>query len=73
MFGPELIVHPYHPMERKQPFRAHAFEYACAQLDIDHRLTNPWTNGQAEWTNWTLKDATVKRYFFETHDQCEPI
>ena len=62
-------MHPYHPMERKQPFRAHAFEYACAQLDIDHRLTNPWTNGQAERTNWTLKDATVKRYFYETHDQ----
>ena len=30
---------------------AHAFEYACAQNDIDHRLTkpkHPWTNGQAE-------------------------
>ena len=27
---------------------AHAFEYACAQNDIDHRLTkpkHPWTNG----------------------------
>ncbi len=59
-------------MERKQPFRAHAFEYACAQLDIDHRLTkprHPWTNGQVERMNRTLKDATVKRYFYETHDQ----
>jgi transposase InsO family protein len=29
-------------------FWAHAFEYACAQLDIEHRLTkpkHPWTNG----------------------------
>ena len=51
---------------------AHAFEYACAQNDIDHRLTkpkHPWTNGQVERMNRTIKDATVKRYFYETHDQ----
>ena len=31
---------------RRQPFLAHAFEYACALNDIDHRLTrpkHPWT------------------------------
>ena len=53
-------------------FHAHAFEYACALNDIDHRLTkpkHPWTNGQVERMNRTLKDATVKRYFYETHDQ----
>ena len=30
----------------RKPFLAHAFEYACAQNDIDHRLTkpkHPWT------------------------------
>ena len=51
-------------------FRAHAFEYACARNDIDHRLTkpkHPWTNGQVERMNRTIKDATVKRYFYETH------
>jgi hypothetical protein len=51
---------------------AHAFEYACAQNDIDHRLTkpkHPWTNGPVERMNRTIKDATVKRYFYETHDQ----
>ena len=57
--------------ERK-PFRAHAFEYACATNDVDHRLTkpkHPWTNGQVERINRTIKDATVKRYFYETHEQ----
>jgi transposase InsO family protein len=35
-------------IEQKQPFQAHAFEYACALAGIDHRLTkpkHPWTNG----------------------------
>ena len=56
----------------RQLFHAHAFEYACALDDIDHRLTkpkHPWTNGQVERMNRTIKDATVKRYFYETHDQ----
>ncbi len=55
-----------------EPVWAHAFEYACAQNDVDHRLTkpkHPWTNGQVERMNRTIKDATVKRSFYETHDQ----
>src|SRR5215212_9322588 len=51
---------------------AHAFEYACAQNDIEHRLTkpyHPWTNGQVERMNRTIKDATVRRYYYESHDQ----
>jgi transposase InsO family protein len=56
----------------RRPFLAHAFEYACALNDIDHRLTkpkHPWTNGQVERMNRTIKDATVKRYFYETHSE----
>jgi transposase InsO family protein len=30
---------------------------------------HPWTNGQVERMNRTIKDATVKRYFYETHDE----
>jgi transposase len=53
-------------------FRAHAFELACARNDIEHRTTkpkHPWTNGQVERMNRTLKEATVKRYYYDTHDQ----
>jgi transposase InsO family protein len=59
-------------IEQGQIFRAHSFELACAQNDIDHRLTkprHPWTNGQVERMNRTLKEATVRRYYYETHDQ----
>ncbi len=56
----------------KELFRAHAFEYACALADIDHRLTkpkHPWTNGQVERMNRTIKDATVRRFHYDAHDQ----
>jgi transposase InsO family protein len=57
---------------RGELVRAHAFELACAQNAVDHRLTkprHPWTNGQVERMNRTIKDATVRRYHYESHDQ----
>jgi hypothetical protein len=48
------------------------FDIICEANGIDHRLTkpnHPWTNGQVERMNRTIKDATVKRYHYESHDQ----
>jgi len=59
-------------MANGELFRAHAFEYACAGNDIDHRTTkpkHPWTNGQVERMNRTIKDATVKRFYYVSHDE----
>jgi transposase InsO family protein len=59
-------------LARKQLFRCHSFELACAQNDVAHRLTkprHPWTNGQVERMNRTIKEATVKRFHYATHDQ----
>ncbi|MCA1565964.1 MAG: IS481 family transposase [Acidobacteria bacterium] len=52
----------------------HLFDRACTEHGIEHRLTkaiHPWTNGQIERMNRTIKDATVKRYHYETHEQLQ--
>ena len=48
---------------------SHIFDRVCDEHNIEHRLTkpnHPWTNGQVERMNRTLKEATVKRYHYET-------
>ena len=48
------------------------FDMICEANGIEHRLTKPnppWTNGQVERMNRTIKDATVKRFHYESHDQ----
>jgi transposase InsO family protein len=50
----------------------HIFDRICHGNKIEHRLTkvkHPWTNGQVERMNRTLKEATVKRYYYDTHEQ----
>jgi transposase InsO family protein len=53
-------------------YRVHRFDQICREHGIEHRLTkpnHPWTNGQVERMNRTIKDATVKRYHYDSHDQ----
>ena len=50
----------------------HIFNRVCLEHGIEHRLTkikHPWTNGQVERMKRTIKDATVKRYHYDSHQQ----
>ncbi len=60
------------PKNRDGPSRRflgpHIFDRVCIEHGIEHRLTkpyHPWTNGQAERMNRTIKDATVKVFHYD--------
>ncbi len=69
------FCHP--PRYRAGPtarFSMHLFDRLCCQHGTRHRLTkpnHPWTNGQVERMNRTIKDATVKRYHYVDHQQLQ--
>jgi len=53
---------------------SHIFSRTCQEQGIEHRLTqvnHPWTNGQVERMNRTLKEATVKKYHYSSHEQLQ--
>ncbi len=59
------------PKNRRGPSRRflglHIFDRVCIEHGIEHRLTkpyHPWTNGQAERMNRTIKDATLKLFHY---------
>jgi transposase InsO family protein len=55
-----------HP-EIEAIFGGHIFDRVCDEHGIAHRLTkpyHPWTNGQAERMNRTVKDATIKAFHY---------
>jgi transposase InsO family protein len=48
------------------------FDMICEVNGIEHRPTkpnHPWTNGQVERMDRTIKEATVRRYHYDSHDQ----
>ena len=48
-------------------FGGHIFDRVCHEHGIKHRLTkayHPWTNGQVERMNRTIKDATIKAFHY---------
>ncbi|APP81936.1 IS481 family transposase [Xanthomonas hortorum] len=52
----------------------HLFSRVCEEHGIEHRLTkvkHPWTNGQVERMNRTIKEATVKRFHYDDHAQLQ--
>lgn len=53
-------------------YMTHMFAMRCQENGIEHRFTkinHPWTNGQVERMNRTIKDATVKRFHYDNHEQ----
>lgn len=54
---------------RRSATKPHLFDVVCQARGIEHRCTkvaHPWTNGQVERMNRTLKEATVKQYHYQT-------
>src|SRR5438309_10753731 len=53
-------------------FMTHMFNMRCQENSIEHRFTkikHPWTNGQVERMNRTIKEATIQRYHYDRHEQ----
>jgi transposase InsO family protein len=53
-------------------YRPMRFDMICKANGIEHWLTkpnHPWTNGQSERMNRTIKDATVKPFHYDSRNQ----
>jgi transposase InsO family protein len=72
--GIQFRFAPRHAEGPTARYITHMFDMRCRENDIEHRFTkinHPWTNGQVERMNRTIKEATVKRYHYDNHKQLE--
>ena len=70
--GGQFCHMPQHRDGPTAQYSVHTFDRVCRENGIEHRLTrpnHPWTNGQVERMNRTLKEATVRRYHYDSHEQ----
>ncbi|TWI45532.1 integrase-like protein [Pseudomonas duriflava] len=57
-----------------ESYRTHPFDVICYRHGIEHRLTkpfHPWTNGQVERMNRTIKQATTKAFHYASLKQLQ--
>jgi transposase InsO family protein len=70
--GIQFRFAPRYANGRTARYMTHMFAMRCREHGIEHRFTkinHPWTNGQVERMNRTIKHATVKRFHYDSHDQ----
>ena len=70
--GIQFRIPPRYANGPTAKYSTHMFGQRCHENGIEHRFTkinHPWTNGQVERMNRTIKEATVKRYHYDDHDQ----
>jgi transposase-like protein len=68
------VAFTHKAITKHHDFYCHPFDRLCLKHRIEHRLTkpyHPWTNGQAERMNRTVKEATVKVFHYETLDDLQ--
>jgi transposase InsO family protein len=72
--GIQFTFPPRHANGPTAQYMTHMFDMRCRENGIEHRLTkvkHPWTNGQVERMNRTIKEATVQRFHYDDHQQLE--
>ncbi len=71
-YGIQFTLPPRYADGPTATYMTHMFDMRCEENGIEHRPTkikHPWTNGQVERMNRTIKETAVKRYHYDSHAQ----